>query len=61
MRLDGKRYIENYQYMDIEKFALAFKALAHPHRLAIFLRLANCCEKPLRRGRLFPVVRGRIG
>ncbi len=30
--------------MDIEKFALAFKALAHPHRLAIFLRLARCCE-----------------
>jgi DNA-binding transcriptional ArsR family regulator len=31
--------------MDIEKFALAFKALAHPHRLAIFLRLAKCCER----------------
>lgn len=31
--------------MDVEKFALAFKALAHPHRLAIFLRLAKCCEK----------------
>jgi ArsR family transcriptional regulator len=31
--------------MNIEKFALAFKALAHPHRLAIFLRLARCCER----------------
>jgi ArsR family transcriptional regulator len=31
--------------MDIEKFSLAFKALAHPHRLAIFLRLAKCCER----------------
>src|ERR1700691_4662410 len=31
--------------MDIKKFALAFKALAHPHRLAIFLRLAKCCER----------------
>jgi ArsR family transcriptional regulator, arsenate/arsenite/antimonite-responsive transcriptional repressor len=31
--------------MDIEKFALAFKALAHPHRLTIFLRLAKCCER----------------
>jgi DNA-binding transcriptional ArsR family regulator len=31
--------------MDIVKFALAFKALAHPHRLAIFLRLARCCER----------------
>ena len=31
--------------MDTKKFALAFKALAHPHRLAIFLRLAKCCER----------------
>ena len=23
----------------------AFKALSHPHRLAIFLRLAKCCKK----------------
>ena len=29
----------------VEKFAAAFKALAHPHRLAIFLRLAGCCER----------------
>jgi ArsR family transcriptional regulator len=31
--------------MRIKDAALAFKALSHPHRLAIFLRLANCCEK----------------
>ena len=31
--------------MDIRKAALAFKALAHPHRLQIFLRLSNCCQK----------------
>ena len=31
--------------MNIEKFADAFKALAHPHRLAIFLRLARCCRR----------------
>jgi ArsR family transcriptional regulator, arsenate/arsenite/antimonite-responsive transcriptional repressor len=30
--------------MNLEKFARAFKALAHPHRLTIFLRLAKCCE-----------------
>ncbi|MES2309086.1 MAG: metalloregulator ArsR/SmtB family transcription factor [Verrucomicrobiota bacterium] len=31
--------------MKIEKLAIAFKALSHPHRLAIFLRLAKCCQK----------------
>ncbi len=31
--------------MKLNKLADAFKALSHPHRLAIFLRLANCCEK----------------
>jgi ArsR family transcriptional regulator len=31
--------------MDIKKFADVFKALAHPHRLAIFLRLAHCCQR----------------
>jgi DNA-binding transcriptional ArsR family regulator len=31
--------------MKIERYAAAFKALAHPHRLAIFLRLAKCCER----------------
>src|SRR5208283_4898826 len=31
--------------MNTEKAAKAFKALAHPHRLAIFLRLSNCCQR----------------
>ncbi len=31
--------------MKIDDVAAAFKALSHPHRLAIFLRLAGCCEK----------------
>jgi ArsR family transcriptional regulator len=31
--------------MKIKDVAAAFKALSHPHRLAIFLRLAKCCEK----------------
>ncbi len=31
--------------MRIEKYAEVFKALAHPHRLAIFLRLARCCAE----------------
>lgn len=31
--------------MSLLKFSQAFKALSHPHRLAIFLRLAKCCEK----------------
>lgn len=31
--------------MKIEKTAGMFKALAHPHRLAIFLRLSQCCER----------------
>lgn len=31
--------------MNINHAAAAFKALAHPHRLAIFLRLARCCQK----------------
>jgi ArsR family transcriptional regulator len=31
--------------MNIEKSAAMFKALAHPHRLAIFLRLAHCCQR----------------
>jgi DNA-binding transcriptional ArsR family regulator len=31
--------------MKIKKAALAFKALAHPHRLAIFLRLSGCCQR----------------
>jgi ArsR family transcriptional regulator len=31
--------------MNIREAAAAFKALAHPHRLAIFLRLSRCCEE----------------
>ncbi len=31
--------------MNVRKAALAFKALAHPHRLAIFLRLSDCCQR----------------
>jgi len=31
--------------MDAEKFAATFKALAHPHRLTLFLRLAQCCQR----------------
>ena len=31
--------------MKTRKFAAAFRALSHPHRLAIFLRLARCCER----------------
>ena len=31
--------------MTIRKAAEAFKALAHPHRLAIFLRLSECCQR----------------
>ena len=39
------RYIDIYQSMDVAKFAATFKALAHPHRLAIFLRLSSCCQR----------------
>jgi DNA-binding transcriptional ArsR family regulator len=31
--------------MKIKDVALAFKALSHPHRLTIFLRLAHCCQR----------------
>jgi ArsR family transcriptional regulator, arsenate/arsenite/antimonite-responsive transcriptional repressor len=31
--------------MKIKDAAIAFKALAHPHRLAIFLRLSDCCQR----------------
>jgi DNA-binding transcriptional ArsR family regulator len=31
--------------MHHKKAAAIFKALAHPHRLAIFLRLSQCCER----------------
>ena len=38
-------YFDSYRNMKIEKYAEAFKALAHPHRLTIFLRLARCCQQ----------------
>ena len=31
--------------MKMIEAASAFKALAHPSRLAIFLRLSNCCQR----------------
>ncbi len=31
--------------MKLKDVAASFKALSHPHRLAIFLRLAGCCER----------------
>jgi DNA-binding transcriptional ArsR family regulator len=31
--------------MKVDRLAATFKALSHPHRLAIFLRLAACCER----------------
>ncbi len=31
--------------MKLGKAAIAFKALAHPHRLEIFLRLSHCCQR----------------
>ncbi len=31
--------------MKLKKIADIFKALSHPHRLALFLKLSKCCEK----------------
>ncbi|HEX4138712.1 MAG TPA: metalloregulator ArsR/SmtB family transcription factor [Candidatus Methylacidiphilales bacterium] len=31
--------------MKIKEMAAALKALSHPHRLTLFLRLARCCER----------------
>ncbi len=31
--------------MKVNAAVTAFKALAHPHRLEIFLRLSKCCQK----------------
>ena len=45
MFLAINRYIDTIRYMKIKKLATAFKALSNPHRLAIFLRLAQCCRK----------------
>lgn len=35
--------MSNYQTIELEPLATAFKALGHPHRLQIFLQLASCC------------------
>jgi ArsR family transcriptional regulator len=43
--LDKIRYIDIYEYMKDVAIARIFKALSHPHRLAIFLRLAKCCQR----------------
>ena len=36
--------MSNYQTIDLERYALMFKALSNPHRLDIFMRLASCCS-----------------
>ncbi len=38
------RYMSNYRNIDVNHLAGAFKALAHPNRLKIFLQLLDCCE-----------------
>ncbi len=35
--------MSNNRNNDIERFSEMFKALSNPHRLKIFMRLANCC------------------
>ncbi len=35
--------MSNLEHIDLERFAQMFKALANPHRLAVFLRLMTCC------------------
>lgn len=36
--------MSNIRTLDPERFAEVFRALANPHRLGIFLRLARCCR-----------------
>lgn len=36
--------MSNYSKDQLEELSEIFKALANPHRLSIFLRLASCCE-----------------
>ncbi len=36
--------MSNYRNTDIPQLARAFKALANPNRLKIFLQLLDCCE-----------------
>ena len=35
--------MSNYRTADNEHFTKIFKALSNPHRLSIFMSLANCC------------------
>ena len=35
--------MSNYRITGVSDAAVTFKALGHPHRLQIFLRLAGCC------------------
>ncbi|MEW6351718.1 MAG: metalloregulator ArsR/SmtB family transcription factor [Thermodesulfobacteriota bacterium] len=35
--------MSNLANIDLEHYAQMFKALANPHRLAVFLRLMTCC------------------
>lgn len=35
--------MSNYRIKDPALLAAAFKALSNPHRLQLFMRLANCC------------------
>ena len=38
------RNMSNKSNFDLDALAETFKALANPHRLAIFLRLSSCCD-----------------
>ena len=38
------RNMSKYNNLEIQELADAFKALANPNRLQIFLQLLNCCE-----------------
>ena len=35
--------MSNYRNIDVNQLATAFKALAHPNRLNIYLQLLDCC------------------
>lgn len=36
--------MSKYQDKDLRKYSEIFKALSHPNRLKIFLRLISCCK-----------------
>ena len=38
--------MSNNRIIDITTLAQSFRALANPHRLGLFLRLARCCGAP---------------